>query len=267
MDDISYNDDQQTKYMVMQLLERGDGKKWFVWTKQGKLASQKFNTTVKDFYNKYDAMVEYEQLFLKKTANKWSERQYFQQRPGQYILIRRESEHEIIKKFKELDKEIFALIAEGETTHTITKVSDHTVRELVRQAWDIDHQRRVMADHMLDVERLPLGRLQRDQIVKCYKILSQIQKILLSGERGKESVVNALSNDYYSTIPHNYGVKKPVMIDHLLRIKEKLRVLEQVSYIQASQSLLTNMEVELKLSHPIDVQYGLLSCQVLRLEE
>lgn len=83
--------------------------------------------------------------------------------------------------------------------------------------------------------------------MKCYKILNQIQKILLSGEKGKESVITALSNDFYSFIPHNYGIKKPVMIDHLLRIKDKLKVLETVSYIQASQSLLTNMEVRYSL--------------------
>lgn len=61
----------------MQLLERNDGKKWYVWVKQGKLTSDNFQTNVKDFYNKYDAMVEFESYFNKKTSNKWSERSYF----------------------------------------------------------------------------------------------------------------------------------------------------------------------------------------------
>lgn len=78
LDDISYNEDQQTKYFAMQLLERTDGNKWFVWTKFGKLGQTNFNTNVKDFFNKYDAMVEFESLFAKKTANKWSDRNYFQ---------------------------------------------------------------------------------------------------------------------------------------------------------------------------------------------
>ncbi len=88
--------------------------------------------------------------------------------------------------------------------------------------------KKVMAEMNLDVEKLPLGKLQRDQITKCYKILAQIQKILLSGDKGKENVINALSNDFYSIIPHNFGIKKPTMIDHLLRIKEKIKVLEAV---------------------------------------
>ena len=31
MNDISYNDEQQNRFYKMQLLERNDGKKWFLW--------------------------------------------------------------------------------------------------------------------------------------------------------------------------------------------------------------------------------------------
>lgn len=41
-----------------------------------------------------------------------------------YILIRKESEQEIVKKFKELEKEILGLIAEGESTRTEKKSRD-----------------------------------------------------------------------------------------------------------------------------------------------
>jgi poly [ADP-ribose] polymerase len=102
---------------------------------------------------------------------------------------------------------------------------------------------KVMEEMSLDLERLPLGRLQRHQISKCYTILGSIIKILLSGDKGKEGIVNALSMDFYSIIPHNHGVKKPVMINHLIRVKEKMKILETLSFIQASQSLLTNQEV------------------------
>ena len=66
----------------MQLLERNDGKKWFVWTKQGKLAQESFSTKVKEYFNKFEAKVDFEGRFQKKTSNKWSERTYFQQKPG-----------------------------------------------------------------------------------------------------------------------------------------------------------------------------------------
>jgi Poly(ADP-ribose) polymerase, regulatory domain len=56
-------------------------------------------------------------------------------------------------------------------------------------------------------------------------------KILISGDKGKENVINALTNDFYSLIPHNFGVKIPPKIDHLLRIKDKIKALETISAI------------------------------------
>ena len=60
-------------------------------------------------------MVEFESQFSKRTANKWSERAYFQQKPGLYILIRKDSEKEIIRKFADLEKDIVNSIKEGKS--------------------------------------------------------------------------------------------------------------------------------------------------------
>ncbi len=61
----------------MHLLSTNDDKKWYFWMKQGRLTSDTFQTTVKDFKNKYDATVEFESYFFKKTSNKWADRAYF----------------------------------------------------------------------------------------------------------------------------------------------------------------------------------------------
>jgi|LauGreDrversion4_2_1035121.scaffolds.fasta_scaffold167489_3 hypothetical protein len=156
-----------------------------------------------------------------------------------YILIRKDSEKEVVAKYSELEKEILKVIALSSSVEsglTCKLVKAQSVAQVVSDAWDLDLMRKVMGstEMNLDTERLPLGRLQRDQIFKCYKILSQIAKIILSGEKGKENVINSLSMDFYSIIPHNHGVRKPTMIDHLLRIKDKIRMLETLGHIQAT---------------------------------
>ena len=55
LNDISYSEEQQTRYLCMSLLQRADGKKWFLWTKTGKLASSNFTPKIKEFFNKYEA--------------------------------------------------------------------------------------------------------------------------------------------------------------------------------------------------------------------
>ena len=63
-------------------------------------------------------------------------------------------------------------------------------------------------------------------ITKGFRILTEIQKLVLLSDKGNENQINILTNDLYSTVPHNFGVKKPVMIDHPLRIKEKAKMME-----------------------------------------
>ncbi len=104
LDDISYNEDQQTRYIVVQLYERAGGKKWTLWTKQGRVTSDSFNTKVKDFYEKYEAINKFCEYFFKKTGNKWADRTYFQHKPGMYMLLNKETEMEAIKKYQEFEK-------------------------------------------------------------------------------------------------------------------------------------------------------------------
>ncbi len=70
---------------------------------------------------------------------------------------------------------------------------------------------------------------------RAYKILSDIENMLLTGQAGKEHQINSLTNDFYTLIPHNFGIKKATIIDHLLRVKEKLKLLETVSDIEVTQ--------------------------------
>jgi poly [ADP-ribose] polymerase len=86
--------------------------------------------------------------------------------------------------------------------------------------------------------------------------------LLLSGDKTKESAILALSNDFYTKLPHNFGLKAPTKIDHLLRIKDKLRLLETLSSIQSTQSLFCQHELELSLCHPLDLYYQLLCCNL-----
>ena len=134
------------------------------------------------------------------------------------------TEKQIIDRYLEIENSIKHQIKNS--TVEMKKVNSEEVVNVVNAAWDLEHMNQIMLENNIDVEKLPLGKLSKEQIVKGYKILGQIQKILFSGEKGKENVIIALSNDFYSVIPHNFGIKKPVMVDHLQRIKEKLKVLE-----------------------------------------
>jgi len=78
------------------------------------------------------------------------------------MMIRKDSENETVNKFVELEKEILQLIASGNSRSNPTKIPSPEVAQIVESAWDLNLMKKVFVDLNLDVDRLPLGKLQRD---------------------------------------------------------------------------------------------------------
>lgn len=45
------------------------------------------------------------------------------------------------------------------------------------------------------------------------------------------------SQEFYSTIPHDFGVAMPPTIDHILRLRDKTRIVEQLADVSAMQKI------------------------------
>ena len=94
LQDLEYSSTSQDKYMRMQLLERNDGKKWFLWTVNGKVGRENPKKQVFSYFNKVDAMSAFEKKFTANTDNKWTERDFFRPKLGKYVYVSAEKEKE-----------------------------------------------------------------------------------------------------------------------------------------------------------------------------
>ena len=120
----------------MQLLERKDKQKWFVWTAQGKLQesdmniddneldTSDFQTNIYDFYNRTDAQANFEKRFFDKSANKWVEKDFFKQKPGKFVLLNKEEKKKMMKEAHEIEKELVEVIKSGDVKFECTLESD-----------------------------------------------------------------------------------------------------------------------------------------------
>ena len=72
-----------------------------------------------------------------------------------------------------------------------------------------------------DVKKMPLGELSKETVIKGYRILRSIEDVL--AKRSKESI-EELSGQFYTNIPHNFGMQKMrlFVIDTNEKLKEKL---------------------------------------------
>jgi len=109
----------------------------------------------------------------------------------------------------------------------------------MRVVWNIEAIKTQFASMNLDSDKLPLGLLKVERIRKAHAILNEIQKHL-PVVPGKEQRISDLTKDFYQILPHSFGMKRPPNIDHVLRVKEKIKMLESLNDIVVTEQALTS---------------------------
>jgi poly [ADP-ribose] polymerase len=112
------------------------------------------------------------------------------------------------------------------------------VQDLIRLIFDMKMMAKQMKEIGYDANKMPLGKLAKSSILKGYTILQEIMNELKG--KNRTDVVNRLSGDFFSEIPHNFGFRK--MHEFVLKteqkVKEKLEMLQSLEDIQVFTKLL-----------------------------
>jgi hypothetical protein len=131
------------------------------------------------------------------------------------VLQDKAKKRQMMDEAFQTEKELHKLLKESQTKFGSRLEPD--LKEIVDLIFDLQGMKDYMAEMGLDLQRLPLGKLCPDKIKRGHQVLSEIQRLLVTGE--KPQMIVPLTNDFYTTIPHDFGMKKPPVIDHLLRVK------------------------------------------------
>jgi len=88
-----------------------------------------------------------------------------------------------------------------------------------------------------DVKKMPLGELSKETVLKGYKILRSIEDVL--AKKSQESLAD-LSSQFYTNIPHNFGMQKMSLfiIDTAEKLKQKLDLIQNLIDIQVAHDLI-----------------------------
>ena len=190
--DLDFTANSRDSFIRMQLLERNDRKKWFLWIAEGKVGKTQIKTKIFDHFNKVDAIASFEKKFAQWTENMWAERDYFQPKQGKFVIGNTEREKHKLQAACQTQVEITGILEQaglsGASAESsgIKEVSafDQTdvepeVFELLQLAWDLNAFKQTMADSQLDSSKLPLGVLSHEKIKKSNTILNEINRLLL----------------------------------------------------------------------------------------
>ncbi|XP_014385220.1 PREDICTED: poly [ADP-ribose] polymerase 3 isoform X3 [Myotis brandtii] len=251
------------KFYIIQLLE--DGGRFACWNRWGRVG-EVGQSKLSYFPSLEDAKKDFEKKFKDKTKNSWAEREHFVAQPGKYTLIEVQGEDEAQEAVVKVD---------GGTVRTVVQrvrpcSLDAPTQKLITNIFSKDMFSDAMALMNLDVKKMPLGKLSKQQIARGFEALEALEAAL----KGQEDVAGGrsledLSSHFYTLIPHNFGRSRPPPINSLELLRAKKDMLLVLADIELAQTLQAAPEEEEKVEevpHPLDRDYQLLRCQLQLLD-
>ncbi|XP_014385216.1 PREDICTED: poly [ADP-ribose] polymerase 3 isoform X2 [Myotis brandtii] len=258
------------KFYIIQLLE--DGGRFACWNRWGRVG-EVGQSKLSYFPSLEDAKKDFEKKFKDKTKNSWAEREHFVAQPGKYTLIEVQGEdeaQEAVVKVQSLCTQV-----DGGTVRTVVQrvrpcSLDAPTQKLITNIFSKDMFSDAMALMNLDVKKMPLGKLSKQQIARGFEALEALEAAL----KGQEDVAGGrsledLSSHFYTLIPHNFGRSRPPPINSLELLRAKKDMLLVLADIELAQTLQAAPEEEEKVEevpHPLDRDYQLLRCQLQLLD-
>lgn len=137
------------------------------------------------------------------------------------------------------------------------------VQDLIKLLFDVNMMKQMMLEFDLDTEKMPLGKLSSKQIRAAMTVLQEISELVQ--KNGSTGQFVEASNRFYTMIPHDFGVKRPPIIDTNEMITTKTEMLESLLEMELAYGLL-NEETDDKKS-PIDAHYEQLKTEIIPVDK
>uniref|UniRef100_A0A1I7XLR1 Poly [ADP-ribose] polymerase n=1 Tax=Heterorhabditis bacteriophora TaxID=37862 RepID=A0A1I7XLR1_HETBA len=192
--------------------------------------------------------------FFEKTGNKWENRKYFRKKAGLMGMV-------------ETDYSEFENVGTEVVTPGSKSKLHRAIKEIIMMIFDVENMKSAMQGFELDLDRMPLGKLSKKQIMSAYKVLTKLQTILADEKPDPDKVLDA-SNSFYTLIPHNSGMKPPELLNNSKILKEKTAMLDSLLEIQFAYEVLQEDKNSISVDgrDPVDVHYEKLGCDMQYIE-
>ncbi|XP_049995461.1 protein mono-ADP-ribosyltransferase PARP3 isoform X2 [Alexandromys fortis] len=215
------------KFYIIQLLEE-DGH-FFCWNRWGRVG-EVGQTKMNPFVCLEDAKKDFEKKFREKTKNKWEERDHFVAHPNKYTLIEVQGEAETQEAVMKVD---------GGSVRTVVKPCslDPATQKLITNIFSKEMFKNAMTLMNLDVKKMPLGKLSKQQIARGFEVLETLEEAIKKPTGGGQSL-EELSSRFYTVIPHNFGRSRPPPINspEILQAKKDMLLAIQTYLEQTGNS-------------------------------
>jgi poly [ADP-ribose] polymerase len=202
------------------------------------------------------AKAAFDQKFNDKTKNRWANRANFVSYSGKYTLLQRDYSAD-----DDDDAAMPDASPDAPAAATPKSKLDQRVHDLVKLICDLKMMKDAMLEVGYDANKLPLGKLSKKHIKKCYEVLQEISTVI----NGAVSFIQLLelSNRFASTCSFrpSFGMQPPPVINNHQLFREKIEMVESLGHIRIAVTLLRQSATGAEsLLNPVDVHYEKLKC-------
>ena len=113
-----------------------------------------------------------------------------------------------------------------------------------------------------DSDKTPLGKLSQRTLYQGFEILKDLAELLLDPSLAESKhkmsasiAMKELSNAYYTAIPHNFGRRRPPIIDTDDLLKREVELLESLGDMSIAEEIMKDTEGSESI-HPLDRQFA-----------
>lgn len=242
------------KFYIIQVLESDDNKEFFSWNRWGRLGDIGQNSLVK-CADKAAAIKAFAKKFNDKTGNNWAtcatDSTKFVKRDGLYQLMQIDLGNSTEEKLDAAATALENAAAAADVKNKANVVAPQaapsklhpSVQDLLKTLGNKETITRHMKELKIDTNKMPLGMISKDQIKKAGDQLTIIEQELKKPNPSSD-VLNNASSAFYTLIPHDFGRKKPQLIDSEELVQQKIDQLDLLSGAEIAAKLLDKAEDE-----------------------
>lgn len=165
-------------------------KKPILFVSTGRTGTIYGGNKVDEYTRKNDAINQFHALFLDKTGNQWNERNGFQKLPNKHYPLEidygQHSDNDQMKKLLE-------------SANLNIKSNLHlSIQNLVQMIFNVETMKQALLAFEIDLTKMPLGKLSKNQLDKAYKVLTELQTLISNGTQTSKTAITDASNRFYT---------------------------------------------------------------------
>lgn len=236
----------KNSYYKIQVLQSKVAKsKFYLFRSWGRIGTTIGGTKVEEFKSLKNAFEAFDKLFLKESGNYFDEP--YVQVPGKMVLM--DVNYEVNGQSDGSEDKVDGPSSEDKSEDF--GGLEERVIALVKFLFNQEQMRSVLREFELDIEKMPLGKISLTQIKQGFSILEQTLAVLLSDNKSKvrENQILALTNTFYTLIPHSFGLKSPPLFETVEMITTKLDLLETMIQIDEAYKMTRGITTNPVLSY------------------